>query len=78
VVLLLTAYSTSISYLLNREMVVVEILQALVGSFGILLAMPFTSFVCAVLYTNKRLFKSVKSFDQMEEKNAVSQYSDPG
>lgn len=51
VVLLLTAYSTSLSYLLNREMVVVEILQALVGSFGLLLAMPLTSLIAGVLYT---------------------------
>lgn len=51
VVLLLTAYSTSLSYLLNREMVVVEILQALVGSFGLLLAMPLTSLIASALYT---------------------------
>ncbi|PKM85234.1 MAG: YibE/F family protein [Firmicutes bacterium HGW-Firmicutes-11] len=78
VVLLLTAYSTSISYLLNREMVVVEILQALVGSFGILLAMPFTSFICGVLYTRKKLLKADQNQDETEEKNAVSQHSYSG
>lgn len=50
IVLLLSAYSTSLLYLLNREMIVVEILQALVGSFGILFAMPLTSFFCALMY----------------------------
>jgi uncharacterized membrane protein len=35
VVLLISVYSSSLLYLLNREMIVVEILQALVGSFGI-------------------------------------------
>ena len=54
VVLLLVAYyMNSIEYLFNREMIVVEILQALVGSFGILLAIPLTSLICSVLYTRK-------------------------
>lgn len=51
VVLLLMAYNTSLLQVLNREMVVVDILQALVGSFGILFAIPFTSFVCAAFYS---------------------------
>jgi len=51
VVLLLSVYSTSLLYLLNREMIVVEILKALVGSFGILVTMPLTSLICAVSYT---------------------------
>lgn len=51
IVLLLTVYTTSGLELFNREMIVVEILQALVGSFGILLTVPFTSFVSSFLYT---------------------------
>ena len=51
IVLLLTAYSTSLTYLLNREMIAVEILQALVGSFGILFTMPLTSLISAAIYT---------------------------
>ena len=31
-------------------MIVVECLQALVGSLGILLTLPFTSLICAVLF----------------------------
>lgn len=50
VVLLLSAYTTSLVYLLNREMIVVEILQALIGSFGILLALPLTSLVSALIF----------------------------
>jgi uncharacterized membrane protein len=51
VVLLLSAYTTSLLYLLNREMIVVEILQALIGSFGILLALPLTSLISALIFT---------------------------
>lgn len=54
IVLLLSAYSTSLLYLLNREMIIVEVLQALVGSFGILSTMPLTSLVCAMIYTKGR------------------------
>lgn len=50
VVLLMFAYSTSLNNLLNSEKIVVEILQALVGSFGVLFALPLTSMICAVLY----------------------------
>lgn len=49
-VLLLAAYSNSLLLLFNREMIIVEILQALVGSFGILFTIPFTSFICGILY----------------------------
>jgi uncharacterized membrane protein len=52
--LLLAAYSSSMLALFNREAIVVEVLQALVGSFGILLTIPLTSAVCAVLYARRR------------------------
>ena len=48
-VLLMVAYNSSMLDLFNREMIVVECLQALVGSLGILLTLPFTSLICAVL-----------------------------
>ncbi|HWP52412.1 MAG TPA: YibE/F family protein [Clostridia bacterium] len=48
--LLLMAYSSSLLGLLNREMIIVEVLQALVGSFGLLLTIPLTSAVCATIY----------------------------
>ena len=48
------AYSRSVIALLNREMIVVEILQSLVGSSGILLTIPLTSLVCAVIYSHAK------------------------
>lgn len=51
--LLLVSYSDSLTELMNREVIIVEILQALVGSFGILLTIPLASIVCACLYTGR-------------------------
>ncbi|MBF7095569.1 YibE/F family protein [Alkalibacter mobilis] len=50
-VLLLVVYDSSIIFLLNREMIVIEILQALVGSMGILLSIPMTSLFASFIYT---------------------------
>lgn len=52
--LLLVAYNSSPLLLFNTEMIVVELLQAVAGSFGILLTIPLTSVVCAVLYSDKK------------------------
>ena len=49
VVLLLVAHNGSLLELLNRESIIVEILQALAGSIGILMTIPLTSFICAFL-----------------------------
>ena len=49
-VLLMVAYNSSMLDLFNREMIVVECLQALVGSLGILMTLPFTSLICALLF----------------------------
>lgn len=54
VVLLLIVYSPSVLHLLNREMIVVEILQSLVGSLAILFTIPFTSLLCAAMYSHKK------------------------
>jgi len=53
VILLLIVFSGSFNELFNREMVIVELLQALIGSLGILLTMPLTALVCAVFYSKK-------------------------
>ena len=53
VILILSVYSNSLLELLNREMIVVEILQALAGSFGILLAIPLTALFSATFYLKK-------------------------
>ena len=49
-VLLLVAYNAKIEQVLNKEMIVAEILQALAGSMGMLLTLPLTSAVCAAIY----------------------------
>ena len=49
-VLLMVAYNSSMMDLFNREIIVVECLQALVGSLGILMTLPFTSLICAFLF----------------------------
>lgn len=51
VVLLLVANESSLQSLFNREMIVVEVMQALVGSMGILFAIPSTSLLAAWLYS---------------------------
>lgn len=48
--LLLVIYSGSLIELLNREMIIVELLQIIVGSFGLLLTIPFTSLICSFIY----------------------------
>lgn len=49
-VLLLVAYQGSALYLLNLEMIVVEIAQAISGSIGILFAVPATALVAALWF----------------------------
>ena len=63
VILLLVVYTTSFTELFNREMVVVEILQALIGSLGILFTMPLTALICAVLFSQKPKIKTVEEND---------------
>ena len=53
-VLLLITANTSLSYLLNREVVVAEILQTLIGVFSILFTIPLTALICALLYTKNK------------------------
>ncbi|MBP5750236.1 MAG: YibE/F family protein, partial [Firmicutes bacterium] len=60
-ILLLITYSGSMRELLNRENIIVELLQALIGSSAILLTMPLTSAICSFLYTNKSFLKLEKS-----------------
>lgn len=51
--LLYITYSSSLIELMNKEGVIVELLQSLIGSLSILLTIPLTSFVCSVLYSKK-------------------------
>lgn len=51
VTLLLAAYNSATPLLMfNSEMILVELLQAVAGSLGILLTIPLTSVVCGILY----------------------------
>lgn len=52
-VLLLVAYNANLQQVLNKEIIVAEILQALAGSMGMLLTLPLTSAVCAAIYYQK-------------------------
>lgn len=49
-VLLLVAYNAGIEQVVNRELIIAEILQALAGSMGMLLTLPLTSAACSVVY----------------------------
>lgn len=52
-IILFLTYSTSIMHILNREIIIVDLLQALVGSLAILLTIPLTVVVCCIMYTKK-------------------------
>lgn len=65
-VLLLAAYDHSLLSLFNKEMIVIEILQALIGSIGLLFTIPLTSIVSSVLHCNKK--KSTDIFNNIKEK----------
>ena len=53
-VLLLTTYAVSLDELLNREMIIAELLQALIGSIAILLTIPLTSMICGLMYIGRK------------------------
>lgn len=52
VTLLLVAYNSSMLLIFNSEMIIVELLNAIAGSFGILLTIPMTSIICGILYAD--------------------------
>ena len=49
-IMILPTYSTSAMDLMNREVIIVELLQAIIGSLAILLTAPCTVVTCGVLY----------------------------
>ncbi|MCL2372562.1 MAG: YibE/F family protein [Defluviitaleaceae bacterium] len=49
-IILISAHSTSFTLLFNAELVIVELLRALVGSMGMLFAIPLTAAVCGWWY----------------------------
>ncbi len=55
IVLLLTTYTKSPLNLFNMEMIAVEISQAVIGSIGILIAVPITAAIASYLYSKKKI-----------------------
>jgi len=53
IVLFLLSHFNSVLRILNRELVLVELLQAIIGGIGIFLTMPLTALFCAVLFTKR-------------------------
>ena len=52
--LLLVAYQSSVLDLLNLEVVILQLLDMLIGASTILLTIPFTAAVSAVLFTGHK------------------------
>lgn len=67
--LLIASYSGSITYLLNREAIVVEILQALAGSIGIFFTIPLTTYISAFLYLDCHKNKKNGKFLPLNKEN---------
>ena len=51
--LVMIHYSPNATYMVNREMIAVAILQCLAGCLSVLAVVPLTSFFCSLLYTGK-------------------------
>lgn len=75
VVILLYAFNSSFTELINREMIMVEIMQMTIGSLGMLITMPITAFISAYLFSKKFIRKKDYS-DECEEvdQNDVDDY----
>lgn len=54
IILLFFAYNKDLFYLMNLELIVAEIIQGIVGSIGILMAVPFTVLFSAWIFNNKK------------------------
>lgn len=51
--LLILTYSSSLGEVFNKELVIIELLEGLIGSISILLTAPITSIICSYVYTGK-------------------------
>ena len=51
-IILRASYAGSLQELLHTESIAVEILQALIGSLGILLTIPLTALICCIFYND--------------------------
>lgn len=54
VTILQVLYNGSLFELMNKERIILEIMQAVIGSLGILLSIPFTAFICSIFYKSAK------------------------
>ena len=66
--LLSIVYSGTLTNLLNREMIVTELLQALVGSLGIFATIPLTTYISATIYLREAKKKKIEPEKPKKEK----------
>lgn len=64
-VILIMTSKPDLMTIFNKEMIVVEVIQSLVGSLGILFAIPATSFLSAFVYNPPQNFNMGHSFSKV-------------
>lgn len=59
-ILIITFYLQTTSYLelFNREMIITELLRAIIGGFGMFFAIPLTSLICGLIYPNNSIYSN--------------------
>ena len=73
--LLTASYSGSLTYLLNREAIIVEMLQALTGSLGIFATIPLTTYISAFLYIKHDKKRCLPSKNSKDTKTKITKES---
>lgn len=63
-VVLIAAYNTSLINLFNKEAIIIEILQALIGSLGLLFTIPLTSIICGIMYSHRGVKAEIKDITE--------------
>ena len=51
-ILVIVVHTTSYAELFNMELIIVELVRALIGAFGMFLTIPLTAVICGYLYTS--------------------------
>ena len=67
-VVLTAAYNTSLINLFNKEAIIIEILQALIGSLGLLFTIPLTSIICGIMYSHRGMKAEIKDITESIKK----------
>jgi uncharacterized membrane protein len=75
VTVLIVIFNSSLLELFNKERIVVEVLQALVGSTGILFTIPFSCIVSALMYKNLRS-ENDEDFDEAAFREALDKQNE--